>query len=182
MKNTASLGARIKNRVRVLRAKIAFFLIVTTSATCLADNSIKLQVVLKGEHDDPAKSVEEVNRRWLEISATAFRLDKPGKIRLEWSFWGDNLDLKKVVRQAEGTEFIELAQSKQSMVKTKEAVFKFTPRHSVKSGSGRRAVFKRVEATGIRYHGWAVRAFMEEKLVGEAYSMPALKKEFEDSK
>lgn len=182
MKIKTALTSRLASPARRLRAQVAFLLIITASATCLADNSIKLQVALKGEHNDAEKSVEEVNLRWLEISATAFRLDKPSKIRLEWSFWGDNLDTKKVFKHAEGTEFLELAQSKQSLIKTKNTTFKYTPRHSVKTGSGRRAVYKRVEATGIRYHGWAVRAFIDDKLVGEAYSMPALQKEFESGR
>ena len=46
----------------------------------------------------------------------------------------------------------------------------------MKTGSGKRARAKVIEATGVRYHAWAVRAFIDGVLAGEAYSLPAIKK------
>lgn len=137
---------------------------------------------VKGEHDDPKGSVQEVHQRWLEISATAFHLAKPEKVRVEWSLFGDDLEAKKVIKQAAGASTVELAQGKVAMIKTKPTIFTYTPRHSVKTGSGRRARFKTIEATGIRFHGWAVRAYIGDQLAGEAYSIASIKKLVDGSK
>lgn len=152
------------------------FILLTTATATLADNSVRLQVAVKGEHNDPKGSVQEVHQRWLEISATAFHLEKPEKVRIEWTLYGDDLTAKKVVKQASGTNAAELAQSGIATIKTKPTTFTYTPRHSVRTGSGRRARFKTVEATGIRYHGWAVRAFIGDQLAGEAYSIESIRK------
>lgn len=152
--------------------------LLITAGSALADNVIKLQVAAKSEHDDPkgAKNPQEIQKRWLEIAATAFHLEKPAAVRLEWAFFGDNLDSDKVIKHGEGTETVELAQSKNADAKTKTVTFNFTPRHGERTGSGRRARVKTVEATGVRYHGWGVRAFVDGKLAGEAYSSPDIQK------
>lgn len=154
---------------------------ITTATETPADNSVRLQVAVKGEHDAPKGSVQEVHQRWLEISATAFHLEKE-KVRIEWILYGDDLTAKKVINQTAGANTVELAQSKLAMIKTKPTTFTYTPRHSVRTGSGRRARFKTVEATGIRYHGWAVRAFIGDQLAGEAYSIESIKKLVDGSK
>ncbi len=154
-------------------------MLITTAA--VADNSISLQVAAKSEHNDPKGSVQEVQQRWMEISARAFHLEQPGKVRIEWAFYGDDLSADKVAQHGSGTETIELAQGKTMEVKTKAVTFDFTPRHSVKSGSGRRAKFKTVEAAGNRYHGWGVRAYVGDKLAGESYSSPDIKRRMDGS-
>lgn len=167
---------RRRTSLRRISAHIVCILLTTTGAA-LADNSIKLQVAPKSEHNDPkGNNPQEVQNRWLEISATAFHLEKPAAVRLEWAFFGDNLDTDKVVKHGSGTETVELAQSKQAVAKTKPVNFTFTPRHSVRTGSGKRARSKVIEATGVRYHAWGVRAFVDGKLAGEAYSSPSIKK------
>lgn len=176
MNRSSSIKCSSLIRVRRLCAKVAVFFVIAWGVLAFADNSVKLQVTLKGEHKDPAKSVAEVNQRWLEIAATAFHLEKPAEVRLEWSLYGDNLDSDNVVKHGEGTESVMLEQSKKADVKTKAVTFNFTPRHSERSGSGRRARFKTVEATGTRYHGWGVRAFVDGKLAGEAYSTPDIQR------
>lgn len=152
--------------------------LLITAGSALADNAIKLQVTAKSEHNDPkgANNSQEIQRRWLEIAATAFHLEKPATVRLEWAFFGDNLNSSKVIKHGEGTESMELAQGKKADAKTTPVTFDFTPRHGERSGSGRRARFKAVEATGVRYHGWGVRAFVDGKLAGEAYSSPDIQK------
>ncbi|MBE2281958.1 MAG: hypothetical protein IAE77_00705 [Prosthecobacter sp.] len=165
-----------RSSLRRITTHIICILLATTGAA-LADNSIKLQVAPKSEHNDPkGNNPQEVQNRWLEISATAFHLEKPAAVRLEWAFFGDNLDTDKVVKHGSGTETVELAQSKQAVAKTKPVNFTFTPRHSVRTGSGKRARSKVIEATGVRYHAWGVRAFVDGKLAGEAYSSPSIQK------
>lgn len=181
MKTHSEKTSRTQTRRHCSPAHFVFILLTTATAT-LADNSVKLQVAVKGEHNDPKGSVQEVHQRWLEISATAFHLEKPEKVRIEWTLYGDDLTAKKVVKQASGTNAAELAQSGIATIKTKPTTFTYTPRHSVRTGSGRRARFKTVEATGIRYHGWAVRAFIGDQLAGEAYSIESLKKLVDGSK
>ncbi len=172
---TTSTHSR-RSSLRRITAHIVCILLTTTGAA-LADNVIKLQVAAKSEHNDPkGKDPQEVQSRWLEISATAFHLEKPAAVRLEWAFFGDNLDSDKVVKHGSGTENVELAQSKKADVKTKSVNFTFTPRHSVRTGSGKRARVKVIEATGVRYHAWGVRAFVAGKLAGEAYSSPSIQK------
>ena len=172
---TTSTHSR-RSSLRRITAHIVCILLTTTGAA-LADNVIKLQVAAKSEHNDPkGKDPQEVQSRWLEISATAFHLEKPAAVRLEWAFFGDNLDTVKVVKHGSGTETVELAQSKKADAKTKPVNFTYTPRHSVRTGSGKRARSKTVEATGVRYHAWGVRAFVDGKLAGEAYSSPSIQK------
>jgi hypothetical protein len=133
-------------------------ILLTTTGAALADNSIKLQVAAKSEHNDPkGNNPQEVQS-------------------LEWAFFGDNLDTDKVVKHGNGTETVELAQSKKADAKSKPVNFTYTPRHSVRTGSGKRARSKVVEATGVRYHAWGVRAFVDGKLAGEAYSTPSIQK------
>ena len=172
---TTSTHSR-RSSLRRITAHIVCILLTTTGAA-LADNVIKLQVAAKSEHNDPeGKDPQEVQSRWLEISATAFHLEKPAAVRLEWAFFGDNLDSDKVIKHGSGTENVELAQSKKADVKTKPVNFTYTPRHSVRTGSGKRARSKVIEATGVRYHAWGVRAFVDGKLAGEAYSSPSIQK------
>jgi|GEM_PF-2197659 len=175
MKSHSAKTAHPQIRCRCSPAHFVFILLTTATAT-LADNSVKLRVAVKGEHSDPRGSVQEVHQRWMEVSATAFHLERPEKIRIEWTLFGDDLAAKKIVKHASGVDTVELAQSQAATIKTKPATFTYTPRHSVKTGSGRRARFKTVEATGIRYHGWAVRAFIGDQLAGEAYSIESIKK------
>jgi hypothetical protein len=144
--------------------------------TAWADNAITLQVAVKTEDQKTSKEHQEVRQRWMEISARAFHLEKSGAVKIEWSFFGDNLDSGKIVPQGNGTETIELAQGKQIDVKTKPVTFTYTPRYTERTGSGKRARSKTIEATGIRYHGWGVRAFVDGKLSGEAYSSASIKK------
>ena len=177
---TTSTPSR-RSSLRRITAHIVCILLTTTGAA-LADNSIKLQVAAKSEHNDPkGNNPQEVQSRWLEISATAFHLEKPAAVRLEWAFFGDNLDSDKVIKHGSGTENVELAQSKKADVKTKSVNFTYTPRHSVSTGSGRRTRAKVIEATGVRYHAWGVRAFVDGKLAGEAYSTNDIKNFFGDS-
>lgn len=173
-KHTSHRPAR---RLRRVFTRIICLLLIT-AGSALADNTVKLQVSAKSAHDDPKgpRNPEEVQKRWLEISATAFHLDSPTEVRLEWAFYGDSLDSDQVMKHGSGIETVQLAQGKKAEVKTKLLTFNFTPRHSVSTGSGRRARATVIEATGVRYHGWGVRAFVNDKLAGETYSSPDIQK------
>jgi len=175
MKTHISRSARLRRGVRRIAAHFVIILL-TSTGSALADNSVKLQIAAKSDFNDPKNSAQEIQDRWLEITATAFHLDKPAAVRLEWTFYGDDLAARKVIKHASGNGAVELVQGQQASLKTKTVRFDFTPRHSVRTGSGRRARFKVVEAAGVRYHAWAVRAFIGDQLAGEAYSMPAIKK------
>ena len=176
MNTRTTLTHRRRSSLCRISAHIVCILLTTTGAA-LADNSIKLQVAAKSEHNDPkGNNPQEVQSRWLEISATGFHLEKPAAVKLEWAFFGDNLDTDKVIKHGSGTETVELAQSKKADAKTKPVNFTFTPRHTVRTGSGKRARSKVIEATGVRYHAWGVRAFVDGKLAGEAYSSPSIQK------
>ncbi len=176
MKHNLCISPTSRNPLWQFFASIGFILLVATSVPAYADNSVKLQVTLKGEHKDPAKSVEELNQRWLEIATSAFHLEKPAEIRLEWALFGDSLDFDNVVKHGEGTELITLVPGKKVTIQTKSITFAFTPRHTARRGNGRQTKLKKVEATGTRYHGWGVRAFVDGRLAGEAYSLPEIQK------
>ncbi|SKB01825.1 hypothetical protein SAMN02745166_03472 [Prosthecobacter debontii] len=160
-----------------LMAKIVFLLCIT-AGTGLADNTVKLQVAAKSDHDDPKDTTvpTEVQKRWLEISANAFHLEKPSAVRLEWTLFGDSLDADKVVKQDSGETVFDMKQGAVVDTRTKQVTFTFSRRHSVPEGSGKRHRYKVVEATGVRYHGWSVRAYIDGKIAGETYSSPNLKK------
>ena len=146
------------------------------STTAFADDYIKLQVAVKSDNDNAKAGQQETHRKWLEVSATAFHLPQPSQVRIEWTFFGDDLKADKVVKNGQGSESTQLEQSTRAVIKTKPVAFTYTPRHSEKTGSGKRAKYKTIEATGTRYHGWAVRAFVGDRLAGEEYSAAALKK------
>ncbi len=169
-----------RRRQRRIITKIVSLLLIT-AGTSLADNSIKLEVAAKSQHDDPkGNNPQEVQKRWLEISATVFHLEKPAAVKVEWAFYGDNLDSGQIVKHAGGSDIVNLNQGKSAVINSKPVSFAFTPRHSVRTGKGKRSRSRTVEATGTRYHGWGVRAYVDGKLAGEAYSLPSIKKLIEN--
>jgi hypothetical protein len=126
---------------------------------------------MKGSHEaHSGTSAEEKHHRWLEIKVSGTGLKDSAQLRLEWTFFADDLSADKIVKQADGTETIELLAGKSGAVKTKEVIFDYTRQHSERIRGGRRPVFKKIDATGHRYHGWVVRAFIGSDLVGEASS------------
>ena len=121
-----------------------------------------------------------MQKRWLEISTTVFHLEKPAAVKVEWALYGDNLDSGELVKQGIDSEIVSLKQGQRAKIKSRPVSFTFTPRHSVRTGKGKRSRSRTVEATGTRYHGWGVRAFVDGKLAGEAYSLPSIKKLIEN--
>lgn len=146
------------------------------AASSYAGTWVSLRADMKGSHaPHSGASSKESHRRWLEIELSGLGLKENAQIRLEWVLYADDLDADKVVEQAKGTEIVELAAGKTATVKTKETVFEYVRQHSERQGSGRKARFKLLKASGHRYHGWAVRAFSADTLVGEAFSDGSLR-------
>jgi hypothetical protein len=146
-----------------------------------ASNGILLDVDMKGCHKPhTGKDSAEEHRRWLEISAAAMSLTTPTQVTLEWHFFADDLSAKEVIEHAKGSEIIEMQPGKNTDITTKETVFSYTREHSERASSGRRVSYKRVEATGTRFHGWGVRALIDGKVVAEAFSSRDIAKHMEE--
>lgn len=163
---------------RSFMAKIVCFLLITAGSG-MADNSVKMEVTVKNKHLEPGgNNKTEVQERWLEISATALHLEKPTSVRLEWNLYGVNLELKtkSLVKKGEGIEVVDMKQSQRTKLVTQPALFMFTRKQTVATGTGIRSKVKVIEASGLRYHGWGVRAFVGGSLVGEAYSSTEIQK------
>lgn len=145
--------------------------LLLTTVNGLAATWVQLKTELKGSHDaHSGSSSEEVHHRWLEVGLSGISLKEDAQVRLEWHFFADDLDTDKIVEQATGTETIQIAAGKAVALKTKDTVFEYVRQHSEREGTGRRARFKLVKASGRRYHGWAVQAFIGSEMVGEAFS------------
>jgi hypothetical protein len=127
------------------------------------------------QHDDPKGSIDEVVNQALQVDLRAGS-QVSGTVKIVCSLYADDLKTKKVVLEKNETLSAELSPGRTVKVSSPPVTFKFTPEHSEKSGSGKRTRYRKVEAVGHRYHGWAVQLFVSEKLVGEAYSTPGLKK------
>lgn len=144
-------------------------------------NSIRVSATMKTDHDDPKGSIAEVVKKHLEIELFG-SASVQGEVKVTCTFFADDLAADKVVALKSNDLRATLEASKSTRLISPAVSFNFTPQHSEKSGSGKRAKYKRIEATGNRYHGWAVRAYVGEKLVGEAYSIPTIKKLLDDNR
>lgn len=154
-----------------MKTRLTPLILLLFISQCFAGTWVPLQVDMKGSHEaHSGSSAEEKHHRWLEIKVNGTGLKENAQLRLEWTFFADDLDADEIIKQADGTEMIELLPGKSGSVKTKEVIFDYTRQHSERIRGGRRPVFKKIDATGHRYHGWVVRAFIRSELVGEASS------------
>ena len=160
---------------------LTFMLGVGTSLKAQSTNSIRVTATLKTDHDDPKGSIAEVVKKSLEIEVSG-SASVQGAVKITYTFFADDLAAGKVVALKSNDLKATLEAGKSTRLISPVVSFNFTPQHSEKSGSGKRAKYKRIEATGNRYHGWAVRAYVGEKLVGEAYSIPTIKKLLDDNR
>jgi hypothetical protein len=146
-------------------------LVTLTASAAMASDNITLQVDMKGLHKPHAgNDSSEEHHRWLEVTASAMSLDQPKSVTLEWCFFADDLSTGKVVEHARGFESLEMQPGRPARLRGTDTVFSYVRQHSERSGGGRRPVYKKVEASGFRYHGWAVTAWVDGKVFGEAYS------------
>lgn len=160
----------MKTLPQSLRILLTAFVTLVASTAAASDN-VSLQVDMKGLHKPHAgNDSSEEHHRWLEITAAAMSLDQPKSVTLEWCFFADDLSTGKVVEHARGSEVLALQPGRPVRLRGKDTVFSYVRQHSVRSGSGRRPVYKKVEASGFRYHGWGVVARVDGKVLGEAYS------------
>lgn len=137
-------------------------------------NLIRVSATIKTEHDDPKGSIAEVVKKHLEIELSG-SASVQGEVKVTCTFFADDLAADKVVALKSNDLRATIEAGKSTRIVSPVVSFNFTPQHSEKTGSGKRAKYKRVEATGNRYHGWAVRAYVGDQLVGEAYSIPTIK-------
>ena len=145
--------------------------LVTLAVSATASDNVSLQVDMKGLHMPHAgNDSSEEHHRWLEITAAAMSLDQPKSVTFEWCFFADDLSTGKVIEHARGSEVVELQPGRPVRLRGKDTVFSYVRQHSERNGGGRRPVYKKVEASGFRYHGWGVTARMGGKVLGEAYS------------
>lgn len=157
--------------LQTLGAFLAVMLLALSIGTSFASNSITLSVDMKGSHSPHSgKESAEEHIRWLEISASSMSLTQPAQVTFEWHFFADDLQADHVMEHAKGSEVIEMQPGKAVEITTKQAVFSYVRQHAERVSSGRRANFRRVEATGSRYHGWAVRALLDGKVLAEVFS------------
>lgn len=163
-----TIHSQISHRLKI--AGVAMMLVFSL-VSAFASNSILLSVDMKGSHTPHSgKDSAEEHTRWLEISASSMSLTQPAQVTIEWHFFADDLKADEVVEHLKGSEVIELQPGKVVEIKTKETIFSYVRQHAERVSSGRRASYKRVEATGTRYHGWGVRALMDGKVIAEAFS------------
>lgn len=165
---------------QTLTAVLVVMVLALSIGTSFASNSITLSVDMKGSHKPHSgKDSAEEHTRWLEISASSMSLTQPSQVTIEWHFFADDLKTHKVVEHVKGSEVIEMQPGKALELKTKETAFSYVREHAERVNSGRRASYKRVEATGTRYHGWGVRALMDGKVVAESFSSRDIAKHME---
>lgn len=165
-----------------MKTRLAALFSLLLISNCLAGTWVPMQVDMKGSHEaHSGSSAEEKHHRWLEIKLSGTGIKENTQLRLEWTFFADDLDADKIVKQADGSETIELLPGKSGAMKTKEVIFDYTRQHSERIRGGRRPVFKKIDATGHRYHGWIVRAFVGNEKVSEASSSRDVAKHLADS-
>lgn len=131
--------------------------------------------IVKTEHDDPKGSIDEVVKKHLEIELRGSS-KLQGEVKVTCAFFADDLSGGKIVALKSNTLTVTLETGKSARTSSPAVTFKFTPQHSERSGSGRRTRYKSIEATGSRYHGWSIQVFRGEEVVGEAFSIPSIKK------
>jgi hypothetical protein len=137
--------------------------------------NVRVTAIVKTEHDDPEKSIAEVVKKHLEIELSGSP-NLQGEIKVTCTFFADDLSANKIIVLKSNDLKVMLEPGKRASVVSPAVVFNFTPAHSEKSGGGKRAKYKRIEATGNRYHGWGIRVYLGANLVGEAYSNSDIKK------
>lgn len=156
-------------------------LLLSTSAAFAGPAKIFLQIHVENERvgkSDP-KSPDESRARWLVVRVTNPSPVNMEGLSLKWRFYAD--DLKRgtdsIVLEKSGDELFAVeASGRFTDVTTPKVTFEWTPQHSVRSGSGRRVSYKKVDETGHRYHGYAVQVFQAGVVIGEASNDPKLLK------
>ena len=158
-------------------------LLFLTTAAFAGPQKVMLQVHVESERgskdSSDSKSPDESRSRWLIVRVTNPSPQKMEGLTLKWTFYAD--DLKRghdeVIVQKSGDQSFSIEPSGRSTdVTTPKVLFEWTPQHSVRSGSGRRVSYKKVDETGHRYHGYAVQVLQGGEVIAEASNDPKLLK------
>lgn len=163
----------MKKSTSLLAILTASFLAFGTSAQ--ANNSVLLNVNLGGKHTPHSgSSNSEVHHRWLDITVTPLRLSQPTSVDVEWTFFADDLASGEVVIFGQKTQNLQVLPGQPVTMKSADTVFSYVREHGERVSGSRKVRYKKVEASGKQFHGWAVRAFIEGKVISESYSHPSL--------
>lgn len=161
-------------------------------------NLVRVTAIVKSERDDPKDSEKEIAKKHLEIELFGSNAIS-GEVKVTCTFFADDEKAGKVVALKSSDLKTILEPGKTASLVSAEETFAFTPEHSEKTGNGNnkgkgnangngngkgkgnnnRPNFKSIDASGTRYHGWAVRVFRGSELVGEAYSNRTIMIQFE---
>lgn len=146
----------------------------------LAGSSVQVQVRSESENKSTSsKAVEKVRAHWLAVRVSSTSGAPLEGYTLRWTLYAANLqrgsDEVRVERSGDITfsvgtspHFVDLT--------TPHVPFSWTPQHSERSGSSRRAVYKVVPETGHRYHGYRVQVLNGDTVVADLVSNEALRK------
>jgi len=156
--------------------------LITFAFSAHADNSLLLDVNLKGKHTPHSGSSNaEVHHRWLEITVTPLRLSQPTSVDVEWTLFADDLASDQVVTFGQKIQALQMLPGQPVTMQSADTVFSYVREHGERVSGSRKAKYKKVEATGKQFHGWAVRAFIDGKAVAESYSHPSLARQFQSA-
>ena len=136
---------------------------------------VRISAKVKSEHGDHKSSNAEILKKHLEIELTGSSALQ-GEVKVISTFFADDLGADRVVPLKTKEIKAEVGKSRSTRITSSVVTFSYTRKHSERSGTGRRARFKSVEATGKRYHGWGVQVFSGNELVGEAFSSREIQK------
>lgn len=148
-----------------------------TTAVFAESQNVLLQVRVDSERgakdDHNPKTPEESRAHWLIVRVTNPSTLKMEGLSLKWTLYAS--DLKRghddiVIEKSGSTNFAIEASGHFTDITTPKVVFEWTPQHSVRTGSGRRQGFKKVDEAGHRYHGYAVQVFQNGTVIGETSS------------
>ncbi len=157
---------------------ITLFSFLFFSSLFSASAQIHLQVRAESENQTVnKKALDEIRGHWLAVEVSNGSAAKLEGLVLKWTLYASNLQrgTNDIVAEKSGESKIILDVGKHEHLITPKVPFKWTPRHSDKTGSGRSAKYKKVDETGHRYYGYHVQVLNGETVVGEAYSQDSLK-------
>ena len=141
--------------------------------------SISVRAIVKSDHESSkGKSAEEAMTKSLEISIRGSH-EVNGSVDVVCTFYAHDLDSGDEMVEERQQLKATLEAGQEAVLSSKAVTFKHTPEHAEKksssgNGSGlrpggkNRSTYRKVAATGHRYHGWAVRVYQQGTLVGEA--------------
>ncbi len=149
------------------------------SGHLLADG-VMLQVKVMDENGSiDHKTQERTRSHWLVVRITNSSGTKLEGLTLRWKLYAANLQRgadEIIVEKAGDVKFSVDASGQFTDLTTQKVPFTYAPMHSEKSGTSRRARFKKVDESGVRYHGYLVQVLNGETVIGQSVSNQALLK------